>query len=222
MLYENLFDELCTINFSTKYIFTVLQLLHSKPSIWLQKFVQFCHFILSEKCGFTDQPNCFTNCQFTCFLDGWNIFQYYNTFATITEGYFLIIIGKKSKCKTSNQILTFNLLYIGCLGLLANFSAIPVLLSKKLANVFNRTLAFLALSDSIYILTEIIRNYVQYFTKIDWYCHIFSLVVYFRNVSLVASIYLTMVLALERFLAGTYLSYWKNTLIKISTYVDPK
>ena len=96
-------------------------------------------------------------------------------------------------------------LFLGCFGLLANFSAIPVLLSKKLANVFNRTLAILALWDSIFILTQIWLMYFQYFTSNTSNCHIYLFVAYFQHVSLVASIYLTMVLALERFLAGTYL-----------------
>ena len=59
-----------------------------------KEFVQLCHFTLSEKCGFVDEPNCFTNCQFRCSSDGWNLYPNYYTFATITEGYLLIFIGK--------------------------------------------------------------------------------------------------------------------------------
>ena len=138
-----------------------------------------------------------------CSLDGWNLSEYYASFAKITEGYFLIIIGKfhtkvLNTLTLSSLFLQFSL---GCIGLMANFSAVPVLLSKKMANVFNRTLAILALVDSLYIFTQMFKNYVQYFSKPVWFCHIYKYVVYFQSVSLVASIYLTVVLALERFLA---------------------
>ena len=62
-----------------------------------KEFVQFCHFTLSEKCGYIDDPSCLTNCQFRCSLDKWNLHDHYDTFAIITEGYLLIIIGKQTK-----------------------------------------------------------------------------------------------------------------------------
>ena len=135
-----------------------------------------------------------------CSLDGWNLSEYYKSFAKITEGYFLIIIGKFLTNILDGKYFLLSI-FLGFIGLMANFSAVPVLLSKKMANVFNRTLAILALVDSLYILTQMLKNYVHYFSKPVWFCHLYKYVVYFQSVSLVASIYLTVVLALERFLA---------------------
>ena len=138
-----------------------------------------------------------------CSLDGWNLSEYYKSFAKITEGYFLMIIGKfLTNILNSKYPIFFSFNFpLGFVGLMANFSAVPILLSKKMANVFNRTLAILALVDSLYILTQMLKNYVHYFSKPVWFCHLYKYVVYFQSVSLVASIYLTVVLALERFLA---------------------
>ena len=94
------------------------------------------------------------------------------------------------------------LIAIGCLGICANFAALPILLSKKLANVFNRTLAILAIVDSIFIFLDILESIrMQHKTNFYWYFRLFPYLRYLQNVSLVSSIYLTVILAVERYLA---------------------
>ena len=46
------------------------------------------------------------------------------------------------------------LIPLGIIGMTANLTTIPILLSRKLSNVFNQTLAVLAIVDTIYILLD--------------------------------------------------------------------
>ena len=49
------------------------------------------------------------------------------------------------------------LLSLGLFGICANLTALPVLLSRQMANVFNQTLAILAIFDTFYIILDMFR-----------------------------------------------------------------
>ena len=49
------------------------------------------------------------------------------------------------------------LLPLGLFGICANLTALPVLLSRKMANVFHQTLAILAIIDTFYIFLDMLR-----------------------------------------------------------------
>ena len=95
---------------------------------------------------------------------------------------------------------------INVIGIIANLLAIPVLLSRKLTNVFNRTLAILAIFDAIFNLCDILESVRMYHGGGCRSSHIylFPYVLYpLQNVTMVASIYTTVVVAVERYHAVT-------------------
>lgn len=95
---------------------------------------------------------------------------------------------------------------INIIGIIANFVAIPVLLSRKLTNVFNRTLAILAALDAIFNMCDILESVRMYHGGGCREAHIY-LFPYFlyplQNITMVASIYTTVVVAVERYYAVT-------------------
>ena len=120
------------------------------------------------------------------------------------------------------------------LGLLANLISIPVLLSRHLTNAFYRTLAFLAAFDFMFIACDIlesIRRGYEYNTceemPIYQTVHIYLFPKILRpvqNITMVASIYTTVVIALGRYLAvskpiSTMVKSgrenWKNVIVYI-------
>ena len=95
---------------------------------------------------------------------------------------------------------------INVIGIIANCIAIPVLLSRKLTNVFNRTLAILAVCDAIFNLCDILESVRQYHGGgcSSLHIYLFPHVLYpLQNITMVASIYTTVVVALERYYAVT-------------------
>ena len=100
-------------------------------------------------------------------------------------------------------------------GLLANLMAIPVLLSRELTNGFNKTLAVLAGFDAAYnfldILESIRSRHYAYFsdnscgpTPYNIYLHdylYYRLFYPLQHVFMMASIYITVIVALGRYLA---------------------
>ena len=99
------------------------------------------------------------------------------------------------------------------LGIISNLLAVPVLLSRRLTNVFYRTLAILALFDIIFLacdLLESVRRNHYHTTSIcveaPFYqkLHMYLFPKFLRplqNIAMVASIYTTIVVALGRYLA---------------------
>ena len=95
---------------------------------------------------------------------------------------------------------------INVIGIIANCIAIPVLLSRKLTNVFNRTLAILAVCDAIFNMCDIFESIRMFHGGECRSLHIY-LFPYFlyplQNITMVASIYTTVVVAMERYYAVT-------------------
>jgi hypothetical protein len=124
---------------------------------------------------------------------------------------------------------------ICAVGFIANILSIHVLLSKKMRNLFNITLAILALFDAIYTLCDLLEslNAVYYskgtcveqpiFQKI--HMNIFPQLYALRFISMMASIYTTIVISIERYAAvskpmDSFVGYfeivqgeWKNAMI---------
>ena len=95
---------------------------------------------------------------------------------------------------------------INIIGIIANCIAIPVLLSRKLTNVFNRTLAILAVLDAIFNMCDILESVRMFHGGGCRSAHVylFPYVLYpLQNITMVASIYATVVVAVERYLAVT-------------------
>jgi hypothetical protein len=93
---------------------------------------------------------------------------------------------------------------IGVVGIVANVVAVPILFSRKMANVFNRTLAILAILDTVFIILDILESIRMFHEKKGnyWHLHLFPYFLYpMQNIAMVASIYLTVVVAVERYLA---------------------
>ena len=59
----------------------------------------------------------------------------------------------------------FFLIFVGVVGILGNIASVPVLLSKEISNVFNRTLAILALVDTLFIVLDVLESIRQYHHK---------------------------------------------------------
>ena len=95
---------------------------------------------------------------------------------------------------------------INVIGIIANCVAIPVLLSRKLTNVFNRTLAILAVLDAIFNMCDIFES-IRIFHGGECrslHVYLFPYVLYpLQNITMVASIYTTVIVAIERYYAVT-------------------
>ena len=95
---------------------------------------------------------------------------------------------------------------INIIGIIANCVAIPVLLSRKLTNVFNRTLAILAVLDAIFNMCDIFESMrINHGGECrSLHTYLFPYVLYpLQNITMVASIYTTVVVAVERYYAVT-------------------
>ena len=95
---------------------------------------------------------------------------------------------------------------INIIGIIANCIAIPVLLSRKLTNVFNRTLAILAVLDAIFNMCDILESVRMFHGGgcRPTHIYLFPYVLYpLQNITMVASIYTTVVVAVERYYAVT-------------------
>ena len=100
---------------------------------------------------------------------------------------------------------------ISVVGLVANLVSIPVLLSDRMTNVFYRTLACLAIFDFLYIgcdVLEVIRRGYKYSVcqgmPIYQIAHYYLFPKFLRpiqHIMMVASIYTTVVVTLERYFA---------------------
>jgi len=105
------------------------------------------------------------------------------------EGYYIDFVG----------------IFIICLfGIISNSVAIPILISARIANLFNRTLSFLAFFDNIFLFLEIIESirlkHPSWSGKFHLY--LFPYLLYpMQNISLFCSIYTTVVITFERYLA---------------------
>ena len=98
-------------------------------------------------------------------------------------------------------------------GIICNLLSIPVLLSRRLTNVFYRTLAALALFDTVFLMCDLLESIRRnHYPKIN-VCsnappyqtlHLYLFPVFLRplqSIMMVASIYATIVVALGRYLA---------------------
>ena len=93
---------------------------------------------------------------------------------------------------------------IGLTGLTGNFVAIPILLSKQLSSIFNRILIFLAIFDTIFIVCSLLESVRKNFDPIHEIIQSYTYAYFLyqlQSVAAVASIFTTVVLALERRLA---------------------
>ena len=91
---------------------------------------------------------------------------------------------------------------VGSLGIICNSVANPVLLSRRLANLFNRTLAVFAVLDNVYIVCDILETVRRSSVNLPVHIYAFPQYLYpLQNIVMVASIYTTVVVALERYIA---------------------
>ena len=93
---------------------------------------------------------------------------------------------------------------IGFVGLICNTIAIPLLFSKQLDNIFNRILVCLEVADNLYLATTVTESFRRYVVSSDFlqraYIHFFHQL---QNISLMSSNSITVVLAIERYIAVT-------------------
>ena len=93
---------------------------------------------------------------------------------------------------------------IGTIGLIGNSIAIPLLFSKQLDNIFNRVLVCLAVTDNLFILTTILESIRRYVVTTSFQQMAFIYFLYqLQNISLMCSNNITVVLAIERYIAVT-------------------
>ena len=95
------------------------------------------------------------------------------------------------------------LLPLGIIGISANLTSIPILLSRKMSSIFNQTLAVLAMVDTTYIILDTYRTVVR---NLDPEENCFDVAAYLflrpiQSIAMNASIFLTVVIAIERYLA---------------------
>lgn len=94
--------------------------------------------------------------------------------------------------------------FICITGLVANCVAIPVLCSKKLFSIFNMLLVSLTVCDNLFILCCISEAVRKFFVSTDVHVVVFVYFLYqLQNVALTCSIYMTVMLAVERYIAVT-------------------
>lgn len=91
---------------------------------------------------------------------------------------------------------------IGLMGLIGNCIALPILHSKLMSSIFNKMLVFLTIFDNMFIICcvlEAIRKYI--FTSNAQQLIFIYLLYQLQNIALTCSIYATVVLAVERYIA---------------------
>ena len=105
------------------------------------------------------------------------------------------------------QFLSFILegvlqLVICSLGVVGNTIAILMLLSKSLRNSFNKLIATLAIFDLIYLMTMLLESLRKLGLQTDYHVIISPYFLYpLNSISLMCSIYMTIGVTLERFMA---------------------
>ena len=121
-------------------------------------------------------------------------------------------------------------------GMISNLISIPVLLSHHLTNVFYRTLAFLAIFDFLFIICDLLesirRGYPYHECDSIPYYQTIHLLLFpkflrpLQSISMMASIYATIVVALGRYLAvskpiSTMVNNSKGSWKTVMKYVLP-
>ena len=134
----------------------------------------------------------------------------------------------------------FGSLFVGSVGILLNITTVVVLLSTFLgASFFNWLLVCLALFDSLFLLNGVLEAFRNHVGKAS-YLHNYLFVNFlypFRSVVMFCSMYMTIILALERYNAlarptshqtstmgcrkNTVVSYFKMHWIRLIKYVGP-
>ena len=105
------------------------------------------------------------------------------------------------------QFLSFILegviqLVICCFGVVGNTISILLLLSKSIRNSFNKLIATLAIFDLIYLLTMLLESLRKLGLQSDYHVMIYPYVLHpLNSISLMCSIYMTIGVSLERFMA---------------------
>lgn len=96
----------------------------------------------------------------------------------------------------------FLVISISLIGIAGNCFAFPVLLSRAMSSVFNRLLVFLAVFDNVYLVCSLATAFKKYvfFSDLQEYLFIYVLH-YVQSVAIVCSIYATVVLSVERYIA---------------------
>lgn len=93
-------------------------------------------------------------------------------------------------------------LVLGCIGFLANLLVLPVLLSKEMKNTFNHLLICLTIFDNVYVMCSILECIRKYFISTVEQMKLFVFVLYqLQSISFVCSVYQTVLLAVQRYLA---------------------
>eukprot|EP00095_Tigriopus_kingsejongensis_P009500 maker-scaffold1595_size34508-snap-gene-0.9 protein:Tk09500 transcript:maker-scaffold1595_size34508-snap-gene-0.9-mRNA-1 annotation:"mitogen-activated protein kinase kinase kinase 1-like" len=91
---------------------------------------------------------------------------------------------------------------ISVVGICGNFVSMWIMSSGRMQSVFNRLLIFLALFDNLYLILSILDSIRHEHGTLNIHYHLFANVLYpMHNASLTCSIYMTVVLAFERYLA---------------------
>ena len=134
----------------------------------------------------------------------------------------------------------FGSLFIGSIGILLNITTVGVLLGSFLgASFFNWLLVCLSLFDSLFLLNGVLEAFRNHVGEASYHHHlVFVNFLYpFRSVVMFCSMYMTVILALERYNAlarptshqsmasgnrkFTVLSYFKMHWLRLLKYVGP-
>ena len=75
---------------------------------------------------------------------------------TVNGKYFFKLVLQESVESVKLWVEVISLLAVAAIGLCCNIVSIPVLLSRRMRNLFNRTLAVLAVFDILYLLLEML------------------------------------------------------------------
>ncbi len=113
-------------------------------------------------------------------------------------------------------------------GLAGNSLSIPVLCSRAMDSVFNRLLVFLAIFDNVYLLLSLADCFRRHLGTVLVHKYAFGPVLYgLHNAIMTCSIYMTVVLAFERYLAVSKPIEYHNTVnsgkrwVRLARYVLP-
>ena len=89
---------------------------------------------------------------------------------------------------------------VGLAGIMANSLAVPILCSKEMSSIFNRLLVLLAVYDNFYILCSVLEAMRKSYPYNEIHEHAFAFGLFqMHNFVLCGSIFLTVALALERY-----------------------
>ncbi|TRY70678.1 hypothetical protein TCAL_05430 [Tigriopus californicus] len=117
---------------------------------------------------------------------------------------------------------------ISLIGLCGNSISIWILCSKAMQSIFNRLLIVLAIFDNMYLIFSVLDSIRHEHGTVNVHYYLFANVLYpLHNASLTGSIYMTVVLAFERYLAVSHPISYHNSVnsgphwIRITRYVLP-